>query len=184
MKPKTSIIVARAKDQGIGCSEGLPWRISEELKYFKNKTMGKPIIMGRKTYESILDEFGSPLPGRENIVVSRSGFSHPKAITCTSLQEAIETAQKIASKNNKEELFVIGGSELFKQSLPLADKVYLTEIGMECTARKANAWLENKDIPDYLETISSEEKLLEEKLTKTQVKCEFKVMEKPASAYH
>ncbi len=183
MEPHISIIVARAKDQGIGCSDGLPWRIPEELKYFKNQTKNKPVIMGRKTFESIINEFGAPLEQRTNIVVSRSERNYKDAISCLSLEEAIEEAKRVAIETNANELFVIGGSELFKQALPLAERVYLTRIDGETTGKKgafkkANAWLKDEWIPTHLKPVSSETKFLEEKFTERQVECIFEVLEK------
>jgi dihydrofolate reductase len=120
--PALSVIVARAANGVIGNKGGLPWHIPNDLKHFKSLTMGHPIIMGRKTWESI----GRPLPGRRNIVVSRQdSFAAPGAQVVTSLQAAMDACR------GEVEVFVIGGEQLYRQALPRADRLYLTEIGRE-----------------------------------------------------
>jgi dihydrofolate reductase len=114
-----SLIVARASNGVIGKDNQLPWYLPADLKYFKAVTMGKPIVMGRKTFESI----GRPLPGRQNIVVTRNVNFISDGITVV---HSVEAA--IAAANAVEEVMLIGGSELYKLSLPLADRIYLTEI--------------------------------------------------------
>lgn len=114
-----SLIAAMANHRVIGRDNTLPWHLPEDLKHFKATTLGKPVIMGRKTWESL----GRPLPGRRNIVVSRNaGYQPVGGELVTSLQAAIEATADI------EEVFVIGGAELYGQSLPLAQRLYLTEI--------------------------------------------------------
>src|SRR5690606_30387326 len=103
----------------IGRGNDLPWRLPDDLKRFKSLTIGKPIIMGRKTYESI----GRPLPGRTNIVISRQvGFSAEGCTAVTSLDEALTVA------GDAPEVMVIGGAEIFRQALPRTDQLYLTRI--------------------------------------------------------
>lgn len=121
-----SIIAAIGKNQEIGKQNGLLWHISEELKHFKKVTLGHPLVMGRKTYQSI----GRPLPGRTSIVVSRqTGLASPKAVLVTdSLTKGLELARKQAGG---EEIFIIGGASIFAQGLPLADKLYLTKVKAE-----------------------------------------------------
>lgn len=112
-----SLLWAMDKNRAIGLNNQLPWHLPEDLKYFKRVTMGKPIAMGRKTYESI----GRPLPGRENIVITRS-----QGVTiegCTVIHDV-----KDLLKREDEELFVIGGAEIFKEIMPYADRLYITEI--------------------------------------------------------
>jgi dihydrofolate reductase len=114
-----SLIVAMDEASVIGRDNALPWRLPEDLKRFKALTMGKPILMGRKTFESI----GRPLPGRENLVLTRSpGWYREGATTVHSINEAIASAKGAA------ELIVIGGEEVFKAALPLARRIYLTEV--------------------------------------------------------
>ena len=113
------LIAAVAKNGVIGANGKLPWRLPEDLKHFKNLTLGHPIIMGRRTWES----FGRPLPGRENIVISRrAGFEAPGASVAATLEGAIAlcTGEPVA--------FVIGGAEIYAAALPLADGLVLTEI--------------------------------------------------------
>jgi dihydrofolate reductase len=122
MKPKISIIAAMADDQRvIGVSNTLPWHLPEDLKHFRKMTTGHPILMGRKTYESI----GRPLPKRENIVITRnSSYSAKGCIVKHTLEDAI------AHCSSSDEIFIIGGAELYKQALPFADCMYLTEISI------------------------------------------------------
>lgn len=122
MKPVVSLIAAvQASDLGIGYKNNLLIKISNDLKRFKQLTLNKPIIMGRKTFESI----GTPLPNRINIVVTRNrNYKHDGIIVVHSFDEALEYAHS----ESHSEIFIIGGEELFKQSLPYADKLYLTRI--------------------------------------------------------
>lgn len=118
-RPSISIIVAIAENGVIGRDNGLPWRLSTDLKRFKAITMGKPVVMGRKTYQSI----GKPLPGRVNIVVSRDpAFAAEGVVVVRSLDEAFARAGDAA------EICVIGGGEIYRQALPLADRLYVTEV--------------------------------------------------------
>lgn len=120
-----ALIVAQSENRVIGRNNALPWHLSEDLKYFKAVTMGKVIIMGRKTYESI----GRPLPGRTNIVVTRDPSYLADGVTVVfSLQQAIEQAAAISEVNGAEEALVIGGSELYAQALPLTQRLYLTQV--------------------------------------------------------
>lgn len=118
-KVKLSIVAAVAKNRVIGASNKLPWYIPEELKRFKALTMGHPIIMGRKTYQSI----GKSLPGRLNIVITRDPkFKAEGCLIVNSLKEAVNQAKE---KENQE-VFIIGGGQIYKQALPLVDRLYLT----------------------------------------------------------
>ena len=117
-----SLIVALDKNRVIGLNNSMPWHLPGELQYFKEMTMGKPIIMGRKTFESI----GRPLPGRRNIVISRNPEYDAEGIELAlSLDEAIKIAGDV------EEIMIIGGQQIFTESLPLADRLYITEIDHE-----------------------------------------------------
>ena len=119
-----SLIVAAAENNVIGKNNHLPWHLPADMKYFKDKTMGHCVIMGRKNYNSIPDRF-RPLAGRTNIVVTRQkNFSAPGCIVVNSIEQALEEAKK----KNDSEAFIIGGGEIFKQSLKLTDKIYLTRI--------------------------------------------------------
>jgi len=117
-----SLVVAMARNRVIGRDNQLPWRLPADLAYFKRVTMGHPIIMGRRTYESI----GRPLPGRLNIVVSRNPqFSAPGCTVVPSLAEAWRAA------GDAEEVCVIGGTSIFAEALPAADRIHLTEVEAE-----------------------------------------------------
>lgn len=113
-----SIVVAMNHERVIGIDNQLPWHIPEDLAYFKKVTLGKPIIMGRKTFESI----GRVLPGRRNIVISRSGFSHDGVEVFTSLDDALN------STDNSTEVSIIGGGEIFSQALPIANSMHVTVV--------------------------------------------------------
>ena len=117
---KISIIVAVAQNGAIGKENKLLWHISEDLKYFKRVTSGNPVVMGRKTWESI----GKPLPGRRNIVISRSLDSLPGAEVFKSLELAFDEV----GKSDADEIFIIGGGEIYRQALPFASKLYLTKV--------------------------------------------------------
>jgi len=122
-----SHIVAAAKNGVIGREGGLPWHIPEDLKFFKEKTLGHAVIMGRKTYESV----GKPLSKRLNVIVTRQPDYSPKGtIVFVSLQEAISHCKKEVATWG-EEIFIAGGGEIFKQSMDMVDKVYLTQIHQE-----------------------------------------------------
>jgi dihydrofolate reductase len=121
-------IVALNRQRVIGVENRLPWHLPADLKHFKALTMGKPIIMGRKTWESI----GRPLPGRENIVVTRQeGYGATGAKVCASLEDALHVARESAERDGLDEIFVIGGETLYRQSLSSVDRVYVTEVAAE-----------------------------------------------------
>ena len=119
-----SIIVAIAENNVIGKDNSLIWHLPADMKFFKEKTMGHCIITGRKNYESIPEKF-RPLPNRTNIVITRQKeYAAPGAIVVSSLEEAIKKAKLIGG----DEIFIIGGAEIYKQSLHLVDRIYLTKI--------------------------------------------------------
>lgn len=127
---KLSIIVAVAQNNVIGRNNELPWYLPQDLKYFKSVTLGKPIIMGRKTFESI----GKPLPGRTNIVVTRqANWQFSGVLVAQSVQEAIRIAEQFCTEQNQraEEVMVIGGAEIYSHALAIADRVYLTHIDIK-----------------------------------------------------
>lgn len=118
---KLSIIVAVAENGVIGHNNQLIWHLPEDLKMFKRLTSGHPIIMGRKTFESI----GKPLPNRTSIIITKNPeFQIEGCITVHSLEEAIEAANEI----EENESFIIGGAEIYRLALPFADTIYLTEV--------------------------------------------------------
>lgn len=119
------IVVAVAENGVIGRKGGLPWRISSDLKHFKSVTMGKPVVMGRKTYESI----GRPLPGRANVVLTRDrNWRADSVVAGHSLDEALRLANDEAKKTGAAEIAIIGGSALFEETLPVAAKIELSEV--------------------------------------------------------
>jgi dihydrofolate reductase len=119
VSPRITIIAALARNRVIGKDDRMPWHISEDLKRFKALTLGHPVVMGRKTFQSI----GKPLPGRDNIVVTRShALAAPGCRVVHTLAEALAAAQGAA------EVFVIGGAEIYALALPLADRLLLTEV--------------------------------------------------------
>ena len=120
-----SLIAAVARNGVIGKDNQLLWHLPGDMRHFRETTRGKPVIMGRKTWESLPEAF-RPLPGRHNIVVSRDpAYQASGATLAGSLADALRQAE---AKTNAEELFIIGGAELYRQALPLADRLYLTEI--------------------------------------------------------
>ncbi len=124
MSPQISLIVALDENNGIGLNNGLPWHLPADLAHFKATTLGKPIIMGRKTFESI----GRPLPGRLNIVLSQKQFKAPGVTVVSSLDEALDVA------HDAPEVMVIGGTAIFKAALPYAHRLYLTRVHHVCEA--------------------------------------------------
>ncbi|MEW5870256.1 MAG: dihydrofolate reductase [Chloroflexota bacterium] len=118
---RISLIVALDEDRGIGKAGQLPWRLRTDLQRFKRLTMGHHLLMGRKTWLSI----GKALPGRTNLVISRDpAFQAPGCQVLPSLQAALD----LARQSGEDECFVIGGGEIFRQALPLADRIYLTRV--------------------------------------------------------
>ena len=136
-KPVVSAIAAIGKDRVLGMGNKLLWHIPDDLKRFKEKTMGHPVIFGRKTFESIIGYLGKPLPGRTNIVVTRdvSGFLQTHqgvalmglVIARSSIEEAIKKAKKL----DGEEIFIGGGAQIYEAALPYTDRLYLTIIDDE-----------------------------------------------------
>jgi len=119
---RISLIVAMAQNRVIGREGDLPWRIPGDLKYFKETTLGKPVVMGRKTWESL----GRPLPGRPNIVITRApDYAAQGAHVTHSLDQALEVAGTLVED---AEIMIIGGAEIYRQALPLAGRIYLTEV--------------------------------------------------------
>lgn len=119
-KPRISLIAAMARDRVIGRDNQMPWHLPADLAHFKKVTLGKPVVMGRKTLESI----GKPLPGRHNIVVSRSGFAVEGVTVVADLDAAI------AAAGDAPEIMIIGGATIYAQMLERADRLYLTHIDL------------------------------------------------------
>jgi dihydrofolate reductase len=116
-----SLIVAAAENNSIGKNNQLLWHLPNDLKFFKNTTWGMPVIMGRKTFEAV----NKPLPGRFNIVITRQeGWKADGVIVAKDLNDALQKA----TETNGKEIFIIGGGEIYKQSMEMADKIYLTRV--------------------------------------------------------
>lgn len=122
---KLCLVVARGRNHVIGVDNDLPWRLGSDLKNFKAITLGKPVIMGRKTWDSL----GRPLPGRPNLVITRdTAFRVDGASIWTSLSLAVEAARAMAKLARQSEICVIGGGQIYAEALPYADRLYLTEV--------------------------------------------------------
>ncbi len=141
------MIAAVADNGAIGVHGAMPWHIGEDLKYFKRVTMGCPVIMGRATYESL----GRPLPGRKNIVMSRSRTGFPEGVVCVnSADEALLEAERTAA----EKCFVIGGGKVYSELLNRADKLYLTRVHVD--VEDADTFFPSVDSALWMEESRSE----------------------------
>ena len=126
---KLTLVVASAKNGVIGRDGALPWRLASDLKGFKAVTMGKPVLMGRKTWESLPRK---PLPGRPNLVMSRDpNFRAEGGWNFTRLDALIAAGRAMAEASGADEVCVIGGAQLFEAALPIADRIVLTEVNLE-----------------------------------------------------
>lgn len=126
--PKFTLVVAVAKNGVIGRDGGLPWRLSSDMKHFKASTMGKPVLMGRKTWDSILRK---PLPGRQNLILTRdANFEADGAWVYTDLDAMLAAARAMAEAAGVEEVCVIGGAQLYNAVLPQANRIILTEVNL------------------------------------------------------
>ncbi|WP_422135293.1 dihydrofolate reductase [Endozoicomonas sp. ALD040] len=122
---KIAMIAAVAKNHAIGINNKMPWYLPGDLRYFKAVTMGKPVIMGRKTFDSLR----KPLPGRTNIVITRDKDWHHEGVRVVhSLEDAISLAEDVSMINGNEEIMVIGGEQIYRQALDRADRLYLTKV--------------------------------------------------------
>lgn len=128
MSVAVALIAAVANNGVIGKGNHIPWHLPADFAHFKRMTMGKPLIMGRKTFESI----GRPLPGRTNIVVSRQeGYQPDGVLVISSLEAALEHAQEIAKADRANEVMVGGGAEIYREAMPHADRMYITQVELE-----------------------------------------------------
>ena len=142
---KLALIWAMSRNRVIGRNNALPWHLSEDLRYFKRVTMGKPIIMGRKTWESI----GRPLPGRTNIVITRDqNFQAAGVRVVHSLDDALRLAEHVGVIEGAEEVIVIGGAEIYALALPKAERLYLTQVHAEV---EGDAWFPEFDLSQWQE---------------------------------
>jgi dihydrofolate reductase len=127
--PKLSLVVAVAKNGVIGRDGALPWRLSSDMKRFKAATMGKPVLIGRKTWDSLPKK---PLPGRQNLILTRdANFKAQDAWVYTDLAAMLAAARAMAQASGADEVCVIGGAQLYNATLPQADRVILTEVNLE-----------------------------------------------------
>lgn len=138
-----SLIVAMAQNRVIGVNNDLPWHIPADLKRFKVLTTGKPVIMGRKTFQSIFDRIKKPLPDRTNIVISRSGFEYDGIEVYKDPATALE---KTREEFPDQEIMVIGGASIYEQTLALADKIHLTVIEKNYDG---DAWFPEIDMKEW-----------------------------------
>ncbi|MFB6113475.1 MAG: dihydrofolate reductase [Halodesulfurarchaeum sp.] len=120
-----SLVVAVAENGVIGAEGSIPWDLPEDLAHFKETTMGHPVIVGRRTYESIVDRLGEPLPGRLNVVLSTRDLDLPEgAVQARGIEDALDVARETGT----DEVFVIGGRTVYEAVLPRTDRLYFTEI--------------------------------------------------------
>jgi dihydrofolate reductase len=142
--PRVSLIVAMTRNRVIGAGNRIPWQVPGEQALFKRLTMGHHIVMGRKTYESI----GRLLPGRTTVIVTRQhDYVVPGAIIAHSLHDAINAAAR------DDEIFVIGGAELFREALPAADRIHLSIVGAEA---EGDTFMPEFDMAEWTEVTSEE----------------------------
>lgn len=143
--PIIALVVARAENGAIGVGGDLPWRLSTDLKQFRKVTLGKPVIMGRRTFMSL----PHVLDGRVNVVLTRNAaFVAPGAVMAYNLEEAMDVARKEAAKAGVDEIMVIGGDDVFRAVMPLAKRIYLTEVH---ATPDADTWFEDFDLKDWRE---------------------------------
>lgn len=143
--PIIALVVAMGENGAIGKDGALPWRLSSDMRYFRKVTMGKPIVMGRRTFESL----PRVLDGRLNIVLTRdAAFEAPGAVVVHDLEEALNVARREAERSDAGEITVIGGAEVFSAVLPQAGRIYLTEVE---AAPDADTWFPDFDRSEWRE---------------------------------
>ena len=144
-EPIIALIVARAENRAIGRGGDLPWHLHSDMRYFRKITMGKPIIMGRLTFKSL----PLALDGRLNIVLTRNAaFEAPGAVMAYNLEEALDVARRAATKAGVDEIMVMGGEDVFREVLPQARRIYLTEVH---AAPHADTWFPEIDMSEWRE---------------------------------
>lgn len=169
---KLALIAAYARDYAIGVNNGLPWYLPEDLKWFKRNTLGKPIIMGRKTFESI----GKPLPMRCNIVITRDvHWSAPGVCVTHSLAEAIERAKQQAVLEDSQEAVIIGGAQIYQAAFAEVERLYLTLVDTQVP--KADAFFPRWDSADW----QLRERQFQPSTRPDQPNCEFQIFDKSIS---
>jgi dihydrofolate reductase len=167
--PIIALVLARAENGAIGVGGDLPWRLSTDLKQFRKVTLGKPVIMGRRTFMSL----PRALDGRVNIVLTRNAaFVAPDAVMAYNLEEAMDVARKEAAKAGVDEIMVIGGDDVFRAVMPMARRIYLTEVH---ASPNADTWFKDFNLKDWREL--SREK--HEPGPKDQYPFSFVLLERP-----
>jgi dihydrofolate reductase len=152
-----SLIAALGENRVIGVDNSMPWHLPGDFKYFKATTLGKPIIMGRKTWDSL----GRPLPGRLNLVVSRqNGLQLEGAEVFSSLEAAQVRAEQWAREQGVDEVMLIGGAQLYTQALPHADRLYLTRVAL---SPEGDAWFPEFDTAQWVKVSDAENPALDGK---------------------
>ncbi len=164
---RLALVVAIAETGVIGRDGGLAWRISDDLKWFREITTGKPVIMGRKTYDSI----GKPLANRTNIVVSRSMPRTEGVTTARSIEDALKAGADAALVLRADEICVIGGAEIYARTLPLADRIYLTAVNADVSG---DVRFPHFDPGDWTKRLVG----AAEKSVRNQHSCEFFVLDR------
>jgi dihydrofolate reductase len=145
-EPIIALVVAMGENRAIGRGGDLPWHLHSDMRYFRKVTLGKPILMGRRTFES----FGRVLDRRVNIILTRDkDYTVPGAVVVHSLHAGLAEARRAAAEAGVEEIMVIGGEELFREVLPQASRIYLTEIH---AAPHADTWFPDLDLSEWRET--------------------------------
>jgi dihydrofolate reductase len=143
---KISLIVAVSRNGAIGLNNQLPWYLPDDLKYFKSVTMGKPLIMGRKTFDSI----GRPLPGRANIVLTRDPqWASDGVEVVQSLEQALVAGEIACEVADVDEIMVIGGEQIYRMTIDLADRIYLTQVDVDV---EGDAFFPNIDLNNWSQT--------------------------------
>ncbi|MES0870549.1 dihydrofolate reductase [Pseudovibrio sp. SCP19] len=124
-----SMISAVAENGVIGANNDMPWSVSTDLKFFRKTTTGKPVIMGRRTFESICTTLGKPLPNRKNIVITRDpSYAYDGVEVVSSLGDALTLANDIAENDDVDEIMIVGGGQIYKEAMPKASTLYITRI--------------------------------------------------------
>jgi dihydrofolate reductase len=143
---KISLIVAVSRNGAIGLNNQLPWYLPEDLKYFKSVTMGKPLIMGRKTFDSI----GRPLPGRANIVLTRDPqWTSDGVKVVQSVEQALVAGEIACEAADVDEIMVIGGEQIYRMTIDLADRIYLTQVDTDV---EGDAFFPDIDLNNWSQT--------------------------------
>lgn len=144
-KPTIALVVAMAENRAIGRGGDLPWHLRSDMRHFRQVTMGKPIVMGRRTFKSL----PRVLDGRLNIVLTRDrGFVAPGAVVARSLEEGLEAARRSAARAGANEIMIIGGEDVFREVLPQAGRIYLTEVH---ASPDADTWFPELDSNEWRE---------------------------------